>query len=119
MSDGTVLTFAQNDGSTSPKYYDGTKGIRMYAKNSMNVKASGKTIVGVVLNCDYYNGVYYVGNELLNGKTATQTVTPTKSETLVTFKGFSSNEFLITNDHTEAKGGVQLRIKTVTVYYAE
>ena len=119
MSDGTVLTFSKGDGTNAPKFYSGTKGVRMYAKNTLNIKASGKTIVGVVLNCDYYNGVYQVGNELLNGKTASQTVTPTKSDAVVTFSGFSGNEFLITNDHTVSSGGVQLRIQTITVYYAE
>ena len=119
MSDGTVLTFSKGDGTNAPKFYSGTKGVRMYAKNTLNIKASGKTIVGVVLNCDYYNGVYQVGNELLNGKTASQTVTPTKSDAVVTFSGFSGNEFLITNDHTASSGGVQLRIQTITVYYAE
>lgn len=119
MSDGTVLTFGKGEGTNAPKYYTATGGVRMYAKNTLDVKASGKTITGVKLSCDSYNGVDYVGNDLLNGVCGSTTVKPSKSGTTVTFSGFSGGELFITNEHDSASGGVQLRVKTITVVYAE
>ncbi|MGN1238236.1 MAG: DUF5689 domain-containing protein, partial [Muribaculaceae bacterium] len=120
MSDGTVLTFGSGTNTTNaPKYYTATGGVRMYANNTLNVKASGKTITGVKLTCDSYNGTDYVGNDTLNGKSGSTTVNPSVSGTTVTFSGFSGSELLITNAYAEASGGVQLRVKTITVYYAE
>ena len=120
MSDGTVLTFGSGANTTNaPKYYTKTGGVRMYANNTLNVKASGKTITGVKLTCDSYNGTDYVGNDTLNGKSGSTTVNPSVSGTTVTFSGFSGAELLITNAYAQSSGGVQLRVKTVTVYYAE
>lgn len=120
MADGTVLTFGNGTNTANgPKYYTATGGVRMYANNTLNVKASGKTITGVVLTCDSYNGVDYVGNDTLNGVSGGTTVNPAVSGTTVTFSGFSGGELLITNAYAQASGGVQLRVKTVTVYYAE
>lgn len=120
MSDGTVLTFGSGSNTTNaPKYYTATGGVRMYANNTLNVKASGKTITGVKLTCDSYNGTDYVGNDTLNGKSGSTTVNPSVSGTTVTFSGFSGAELLITNAYAQSSGGVQLRVKTVTVYYAE
>ena len=120
MADGTVLTFGRGSNTKNdPKYYTATGGVRMYANNTLNVKASGKTITGVVLTCDSYNGVDYVGNDTLNGKSGSTTVNPSVSGTTVTFSGFSGAELLITNAYAQSSGGVQLRVKTVTVYYAE
>ena len=119
MSDGTVLTFGNGTNtSNAPKYYTATGGVRMYANNTLNIKASGKTITGVKLTCDSYNGTDYVGNDTLNGKSGSTTVIPSVSGTTVTFSGFSGSELLITNSYAQASGGVQLRIKTITVYYA-
>ena len=120
MSDGTVLTFGSGSNTTNaPKYFAVTGGVRMYANNTLNVKASGKTITGVKLTCDSYNGTNYVGNDTLNGKSGSTTVNPSVSGTTVTFSGFSGAELLITNAYAQSSGGVQLRVKTVTVYYAE
>ena len=120
MSDGTVLTFGSGANTTNaPKFYTKTGGVRMYANNTLNVKASGKTITGVKLTCDSYNGTDYVGNDTLNGKSGSTTVNPSVSGTTVTFSGFSGAELLITNAYAQSSGGVQLRVKTVTVYYAE
>ena len=119
MSDGTVLTFGNGTNTTNaPKYYTASGGVRMYANNTLNIKASGKTLIGVKLTCDSYNGSDYVGNDTLNGKSGSTTVNPSVSGTTVTFSGFSGSELLITNSYAQASGGVQLRIKTITVYYA-
>ncbi len=119
LTDGTVLTFAQEGGNNHPKYYDGTKGVRMYALNSLTVSAGNKTIVGVTLECDSYSGTAYVGNEQLYAEAGDTNITPNVSDTTVTFSGFSSNTLKIINDWTSNSGGTQLRIQIVKITYAE
>ncbi len=99
LPDGTTIGFSTAEGTTSPKFYEATKGVRVYAKNTIAVHGV-QPVAKVVMECDSYNGTDYVGNELL-----TATV--------------SGNDFTIINDHTEAKGGVQLRVKTMTIVYAQ
>ena len=119
MNDGTVLTFGSGTNtSNAPTYYTLSAGVRMYANNTLNVKAS-KTIIGVQLICDSYNDTNYVGNDTLNGVSGSTTVNPSVSGTTVTFSGFSGHELLITNAYSMEHGGVQLRVKSLTVYYAE
>ena len=100
LSDGTTISFDKGEGSTTPKYYDGTKGVRVYAKNFIKIAGSSKAIAKVVLNCDSYSGTDYIGNELLYGL----------ADGLTMF---------IYNENTEASGGVQLRVKTIEITYAE
>lgn len=119
LSDGTVLTFAQEGGNNHPKYYNATKGVRMYALNSLTVKASGKTIVGIKLQCDSYNGTDYVGNPQLYAEAGSTKVKPNVSGTTVTFSGLSGNSVKIVNDWTGNSGGTQLRVKVVEITYAE
>jgi hypothetical protein len=54
LSDGTTLTFAQEDGKSAPVYHAGTNIIRMYARNSVTIKAS-KKMASVIFNYDTYN----------------------------------------------------------------
>ncbi len=119
LTDGTVLTFAQEGGYNHPKYYDATNGVRMYALNSLTISAGSKTIVGVTLECDSYSGTTYVGNEQLYAEAGGTNITPTVSNTTVTFSGFSSNTLKIINDWTSNSGGTQLRIQIVEITYAE
>ena len=100
LSDGTTISFDKGEGSTTPKYYDGTKGVRVYAKNFIKIVGSSKAIAKVVLNCDSYNGTDYIGNGLLYGL----------ADGLTMF---------IYNENTEASGGVQLRVKTIEITYAD
>lgn len=100
MSDGTIITFSKASGSTTPKYYDGTKGVRMYANNSISFNSTSKAIAKVVLVCDAYSGTDYVGNDT---KTASF-----EEKTVTLYNTFATNS-----------GGVQLRVKTITVTYAE
>ncbi len=100
LSDGTTISFDKGEGSTTPKYYDGTKGVRVYAKNFIKISGSSKAIAKVVLNCDSYNGTDYIGNGLLYGL----------ADGLTMF---------IYNENTEASGGVQLRVKTIEITYAD
>lgn len=100
LSDGTTISFDKGEGGTTPKYYDATKGVRIYAKNFIKIAGSSKAIAKVVLNCDSYSGTDYIGNELLYGL----------ADGLTMF---------IYNENTEASGGVQLRVKTIEITYAE
>lgn len=98
-SEGTEFIFAQEGGNNPPKFYTATEGVRMYALNSMTLKSS-KPIAKVVLNCDSYQGTNYVGNTQL-------------------YATIDGNSWKIVNDHTQNTGGVQLRIKTIEITYAE
>lgn len=100
LTDGTTISFEKGDGSNAPKFYAASNGVRMYAKNYIKITGASKAIAKVVLNCDSYNGTDYVGNELLYGM----------AEGLAMF---------IYNEHTGTSGGVQLRVKTIEITYAE
>ena len=98
LSDGTTITFAKGDGSNTPAYYDTTKGVRVYAKNTITI--SGKAVAKVVMKCDTYNNTDYTGNSQL-------------------YATADGTTFTICNDYTEAKGGNQLRVQTITITYAK
>ncbi len=101
LSDGTVITFAvSSEGGTTPKFYDGTKGVRLYAKNILTITGKDKGIAKVVLNCDSYQGTNYVGNTTLTANASGKSLT-------------------IVNEHTGTSGGVQLRVKTMEITYAK
>ena len=97
LTNGTTIEFGAGENTTPPAYYSATHGIRVYAKNTITIKGS-KKIAKVVLNCDSYSGTDYVGNEMLYANEADKNVT-------------------ICNDNTEAKGGVQLRVKTMVITF--
>lgn len=100
FSDGTTVTFTKGNGTTDPAFYTKTKGVRVYLNNTITFKAS-KPIAKIVFTCDALSGTDYVGN-----KTATVT--------------FSGNTAVYTNaDPSLTKGGVQLRIQTITITYAK
>lgn len=97
---GCTIVFSAGENTTNaPKFYTGTKGVRMYANNVVTFTAD-KTIASITITCDTYNNVDQVGN-------ATRTL------------DVNSNVFTLTNKHTETKGGVQMRIKTVKFTFAE
>ncbi|MDO4160407.1 MAG: hypothetical protein Q4D41_08125 [Prevotellaceae bacterium] len=99
LDDGTTISFAQEGGNNSPKYYTATNGVRMYALNSMTI-AGSKSIAKVVVTCDSYDGTDYVGNDAL-------------------YTSISGNTWKMVNDHTSNSGGVQVRVKVVEITYAE
>ena len=100
LSDGSTITFDANGETNGPKYYTLTKGVRVYKNNKIIINGKS-TIAKVVFECDSYNGTDYVGNE-----TAT-----------VEFSGTTAT---YTNVYTGTSGGgVQLRVKTITITYAE
>lgn len=100
-NDGVVFTFDKGTGSTTPKYYTGTKGVRMYANNTLNIQNTNQqTIAKVELTCDAQGSTYYVGNDTRTAE-------------------FGNNGITIANINSEASGGVQLRIQTITIFFAQ
>lgn len=100
FSDGSTVNFDANGQENGPKFYTNTKGVRVYANNKLIFKGI-KKIKQIVMNCDSYNGTNYVGN-------ATATIE------------FSGTTATYTNLFTETTGGgVQLRVKTIKIVYAE
>ena len=98
LSDGTKITFAKGEGSNTPAFYEATKGVRVYAKNTITI--SGKAVAKVVMTCDSYNGTAYTGNSTL-------------------YASASGTTFTICNEHSEAKGGDQLRVQAIEITYAQ
>ena len=100
LTDGTTISFEKGESGSTPKFYTATNGVRLYAKNYIKITGASKAIAKVILNCDSYSGTDYIGNELLYGLADGLTM-------------FIYNEF------TGASGGVQLRVKTIEITYAE
>ena len=100
FSDGSTVNFDANGQKNGPKFYTKTKGVRVYANNKLIFKGI-KKIKQIVMTCDSYNGINNVGN-------ATATIE------------FSGTTATYTNLFTETTGGgVQLRVKTIKIVYAE
>lgn len=101
LSDGTKIVFDGNGQLNTPKFYTGTKGIRVYLNNIITFQGT-KKIAKITMTCDSYNGVDYVGNAVAS----------------VTFDG---NNIVYTNSDPSitSGGGVQLRVKTITITYAK
>ena len=98
LQDGTKIIFNIGEGSTPPKFYEKTKGVRIYAKNTLTI--SGNAVAKVVLTCDYLNDTNYTGNSTM-------------------YATASGTTFVICNEHTEAKGGEQLRVQAIEITYAQ
>ena len=62
FSDGSTVTFDANGQENGPKFYTNTKGVRVYANNKLIFKGI-KKIKQIVMTCDSYNGINYVGIE--------------------------------------------------------
>lgn len=101
LSDGTTITFSANGKTNGPKFYTGTKGIRVYLDNTVTFTGV-KKIAKIVINCDSHQGTNDVGN----------------AGASVVFTG---NNAVYTNSDPSVTsgGGVQLRIQTVTITYAK
>ena len=99
LSDGTTITFAQEGGNNAPKYYTATNGVRMYALNSMTIVGS-KKIAKIVLTCDSYNDIDYIGNDEM-------------------YATISGNTWTMVNDYSSNSGGTQVRIQVIEITYAE
>ncbi len=97
LSDGSSIEFAAGTNKNTPKYYDATKGARVYANNTITFYGKSE-IATIVMECDSYNGTDYVGNT-----TATIAV--------------DGKTIVYTNASDSA--GVQLRVKVITITYAK
>ena len=100
LSDGATVTFAANGEQNGPKYYNATKGVRVYKNNTVTIEGKAN-IASIVFDCDSYQGTDYVGNT-----TATVTFSGNKAVYTNVFKG-------------DTGGGTQLRIKKIIVTYAK
>ncbi len=101
LDDGSTVVFgAGTNTSSEPTYYTATKGIRVYANNTLSFSTS-KQIARIVMTCDYNSSsdTYYTGN-------ATATVE------------FSSTGAEYCN-YVSSGSGTQLRVQTITITYAE
>lgn len=99
-AEGCTITFGKGTNTSfAPKFYTASKGVRMYANNDVTF-TSTKKIASITLQCDRYQGTDCVGNE-----TRTFNV--------------KDNVFTLTNTHTAATGGTQIRIQTVTFTFAK
>lgn len=99
LSDGTTISFAQEGGNNAPKFYSATKGVRMYALNSMTVTGA-KKIAKIVVTCDSYSGTDYIGNDQL-------------------YTDITGNVWKMINDYTSNSGGTQVRVQKLEITYAE
>lgn len=115
LVDGTTLTFAQNDGRNMPKYFEVDESARLYALNSMQIKAQKKTITKVVLNCVKSR----TGNETIKAEAGNEAATLSKDDTTITVETSGSESVNIINDHTSNSGGTQVRMVSIEITYAE
>lgn len=101
LSDGTKITFDANGQKNGPKFYTASKGVRVYLNNTITFEGI-KNIAKIVMTCDKYKSTEYVGN-------AAATVT------------FNGKQAVYTNSDPSitSGGGVQLRVQTITIYYAK
>lgn len=99
LSDGTTISFAQEGGNNAPKFYSATKGVRIYALNSMTVTGA-KKIAKIVVTCDSYSGTDYIGNDQL-------------------YTDITGNVWKMINDYTTNSGGTQVRVQKLEITYAE
>ena len=118
LSDGTTLTFSQEDGKNPPIYHASTKIIRMYAHNSVTIKA-GKKIASVIFNYDTYQGTAYKGNDEMYGEAGNNRITPTKNDETVTFSNVNNTTLKVVNDFGTNSGGTQFRCTGLIINYAE
>ena len=119
LTDGTTLTYSQEDGKNAPIYHPSTKIIRMYAHNSVTINAGSKKIASVVFAYDTYQGTAYKGNDQMYGQAGSNKITPTKDDKNVTFSNVNNSTLKVVNDFDTNSGGTQFRCIGVTINYAK
>jgi len=119
LTDGTTLTFSQEDGKNPPVYHANTSIIRMYAHNSVTINAGSKKIDSVVFAYDTYQGTAYKGNDQMYGQAGSNNITPTKDDKNVTFSNVNNSTLKVVNDFDTNSGGTQFRCTGVTINYAK
>lgn len=110
LTDGTTITFGQGEGNNAPKYYTSGAAIRMYALNTISIAAE-KNIASVTIS----HVATYGGNETL---TATPgTLSRDAEKNTIVLSGVNAKNVTVANDHSENKGGTQLRVVSIAVTY--
>lgn len=103
-ANGTTMTVSKGQSLTAPVYHEKTKGLRLYASNTLQFK-SNKVIAKIVAECDFYNNINQVGNP-----TATFVAEPVSTGSSLLYTNFFNDTH---------KGGVQMRPQKLTIYYAK
>ncbi len=120
LSDGTKITFDKGEGTTAPAYYGGNfASVRIYAKNTVTIVANKKITKVAITTTSPNSGTKYNGNDTAYAEGGSKVNINKESDTSVSFSGLNATTVTIVNDHSEAKGGTQLRISSMTITYAE
>ena len=114
LGDGTTLTFSVGSGSTTPKYYSNGTNLRMYPGNTMTMSSS-KTIASVVITCDEVSSVICNASEDVTASTGTVSF----SDVYINVSGINSTSTVITNASSSTGTASQVRIVSMTIYYAD
>ena len=114
LPDGTTLTFASGGNSNSPTYYDNRTSIRMYPSNTMTISSS-KTIASVSIECDVVSSVICNASENVTASPGTISF----DDYYINVNAISSTSATITNTSTSTGTLSQIRMVSMTIYYAE
>ena len=114
LGDGTTITFSVGTGSTTPKYYSNGTNLRMYPGNTMTLSSS-KTIASVVITCDEVSSVICNASEDVTASTGTVSF----SDVYINVSGINSTSTVITNASSSTGTASQVRIVSMTIYYAD
>ena len=92
----------------------------MYANNTLTITTTGKKIAKITITANDPDTKKYNGNDQAYAMSGETKVTITKvSGTQVEFSSLSASTITIVNAFTGTGGGVQLRIKSITITYAK
>ena len=120
LSDGTKIVFDKGEGTTAPAYYAGSyASVRIYAKNTVTITASKKIAKVAITTTSASGSTKYNGNDEAYAEGSSKVSINKESDTSVSFSGLNASTVKIVNDYSEAKGGTQLRISSMTITYAE
>ena len=114
LTDGTTVTFEAGGNTNGPKYYASGTAIRMYPKNSMKV-TSQKNITKINFVVDVYNGTTYNAS----GDITSQPGTVSISDANVNITDINSKSVTITDTSSTTGAASQIRIKTISITYAD
>ena len=115
LTDGTTLTFSAGGNSTTPKYYDAGKNIRMYAKNSMTINAGSKKIAEIEISCDTYNGTLCNAGGAVTVDGNNMTV----DGSLLKYTGPNASTATVVNATDQTGTASQIRMTQLKITYAE
>ena len=114
LGDGTTITFSVGTGSTTPKYYSNGTNLRLYPGNTMTLSSS-KTIASMVITCDEVSSVICNASEDVTASTGTVSF----SDVDINVSSINSSSTVITNASSSTGTASQIRIVSMTIYYAD